>query len=163
MIWYNEVMNRNTLIVIIFLGIFAAFVAGVNLGKKPLPSNIQDPTPTATPFLSDSTCGISFSYPNTLTKVDIGNGGVTLVNTKTTGDTLVVVCQAEIPRVPLPPEKIDIVPIGSVSAQLFHDASQKDGTPIDKLIFAHPGLQEDVYIAGYGKVFNDFIKTIVLL
>jgi hypothetical protein len=58
---------------------------------------------------------------------------------------------------------MEVVKIGSTSATLFHDASQKDGTPVDKLIFTLPSLPlMDVYVAGFGDTFNALIKTITI-
>ncbi len=134
-------MHRNTLILIVILGIFAALVVVVNIGKKPQQISQQniDPTPkVSSKMLPDSACGISFEYPENLKKIDIGTGGMTLVNTEKNGETIVVVCQKDIPRVPLPKDKMEPFAIGSTSATLYHDASQKDGSPVDKLIFTHP-------------------------
>lgn len=157
-------MHRNTLIFIIILGAFAALVVGVNLGRNSSQPATDQPSTSTTPaakLVTVDTCGIQFSYPENLTKVDIQTGGATLFNPEKAGDTIVVVCQQEIPRVPLAIEKMETIAIGSTSATLFHDASQKDGTPVDKLIFTHPTLPlMDVYIAGFGDTFNALIKTI---
>lgn len=165
-------MHRNTFIVILFLGIFAALVVGVNLGRStvsqmqnqtpplsPTPSVVVTPTPTLLSY-SSSLCGISFTYPDNVAKVDIETGGVTLANEKNPDESIVVICQKNIPRVPLPKDEIETVKIGSVSANLYHDASQKDGKPIDKLIFTHPKLKQDIYIAGTGTLFQTVIDSL---
>ena len=165
-------MPRNTLIVIILLGIFAAIVAGVNLGRNAGAGTQSRNTsitptikPTPTPSLisyTDTLCKITFSYPDNFTKVEIQTGGVTLVDQKNSKETIVAICQKDIPRVPLPKDKIESLKIGSISANLYHDTSEKDGTPIDKLIFTHPKTKKDIYIAGYGASFNNLIETLTI-
>lgn len=165
-------MHRNTFYFIVLLAVFAAIVVGVNLGRNALSSSTpQQPTtptqslPTPTPKLltyESNLCGITFTYPDTFNKIDIETGGVTLVNKENTNESIIVVCQKDIPRVPLTDDKIEQRTIGSASANLYHDASQKDGTPLDKLIFTHPALNKDVYIAGYGETFNAIISSLAL-
>lgn len=159
-------MHRNTLLLLIFLGIFAAIVTGVNIGKKPIASQTpEQKTPQPSPvsnLLSTTSCGISFLYPNTFSKVDIETGGTTIINPEKPGESVVVVCQKDIPRIPLPKEKMEERSVGSVSATLYHDTSAKDGTPVDKLIFTHPKTQKDVFVAGIGPIFDALIQTVKL-
>jgi hypothetical protein len=164
-------MHRNTFVFIIILGILAAIVTGVNLGRKPqqvtnTPDTIS-PTIQVMPTIStlqyvSNECGISLMYPDSFTKIDIETGGATLVNKSDTEESIIVVCQEEIPRVPLVEERIEALTIGSVSANLYHDASPNDGTPIDKLIFTHPKTKKDVYIAGIGENYNKLIQSLKL-
>jgi hypothetical protein len=148
-----------------FLGIFAALVAGVNLGRQSssyTPPSSPTPTPRAE-LLSTQTCGISFLYPKTLTKIDIETGGATFVNTEKQGESIVIVCQKDIPRPSLAPENIETRQIGTVSAKLYLDSSQKEASPVNKLIFTHPVLNKDIYISGSGEVFDELIKTIQII
>ncbi len=165
-------MHRNTFYFIVILGIFAAIVVGVNIGRSALPNTNQTQTTTPTQALTTPTpelvmyqskqCGISFSYPDKFNKIDIETGGATLVNKENTNESIILVCQKDIPRIPLTDDKIEQRAIGTVSAFLYHDTSQKDGTPLDKLIFTHPALKKDVYIAGYGETFNNIISSLSL-
>lgn len=164
-------MHRNTFVFIVFLAIFTAIVVGVNLGRTSQPPQASNPVNTPTLVLSptpvllqyaSSLCGISFSYPDTYTNIEIATGGVTLVNKQQTSKSIILVCQKDIPRVPLTEDRIKKLQIGSVSANLYNDASEQDGTPLDKVIFTHPKTKKDVYIAGFGEDFNKIINTLNL-
>lgn len=164
-------MHRNTLLLVALLAVVAALLVGINVGRsinRPEVSQSPTPTPTPTPtlaYLSASACGVSFSYPNFLKGMESSTSGAILINTANPNDSIVIVCQKDIPRVPLPPEKIETIPLtgtASISAKLYHDASQKDGAPIDKLIFTHPKTKLDVLLAGFGPVFRDLIASLKL-
>jgi hypothetical protein len=165
-------MARNTFILVIILAIFAALIVGVNIGRKvqnPPPKIITNNLPTPTPTIkinvinyTNTTCGISFSYPDTLTKMDSADGNAMFIDSKNTINSVALACQKDIPRPPLTADKIEKITIGSVSASLYHDASAKDGTPNDKLIFTHPNTKKDVYIAGYGDPLKIIISSIII-
>jgi len=155
------------------LSIFAALVAGVNLGRGIGNKDKQlevSPTPQLSPASTlprilqydDDTCGISFEYPETMTKTESGLGGAIFTNKEKSDETIIVACQKDIPRPALIENRIESVKIGSVSAKLYHDGSEKDGTPIDKLIFTHPKKIIDIYIAGIGETYNLIIKSLVI-
>lgn len=165
-------MHRNTFILVIFLALAATLVVGVNIGRSvgSVPPEIvaltvEPPSPTPQIKLekyTSSACGISVEYPSTFVKLDNPLGGAMLGNSENTKDIIAITCQEDIPRVPLAEDKIETVHIGSVSAKLYHDASAKDGTPVDKLIFRHPKRKTDVYMAGFGEAFNEIISTITI-
>lgn len=172
-------MHRNTYLLVIVLAIFAALVVGVNIGKR-----VADPAPTqpvpspsvtvlATPSASPNTyknpvCGISLTYPSTLNLMDSASGSALFIDKEQTSQSVVITCQKDIPRPALSASNIESLTISnesgsaSVSAKLYHDASAKDSTPIDELIFRHPKTGLDVYIAGFGETFNALISTVKL-
>jgi hypothetical protein len=165
-------MPKNTFILIAVLAVFAALVVGVNIGRsigitdetvqqisQTTPSPSVTPTPELSRFMG---CGITLSYPKTLTKLDIETGGAMLINSKDTKQSIAIACQKDIPRPALVAEKIESTKIGSVSATLYHDASEKDGTPIDKFILRHPKTGQDVYVSGFGVTYNEVLSTIAL-
>jgi hypothetical protein len=166
-------MPKNTFLLIAILAVFAALVIGVNIGKKftATPEQIQQvvsvtPSPSATPTPSVSQfigCGITLTYPALFTKIDIETGGALLVNSKDTKQSIAIACQKDIPRPALTTDKIQTAKIGSMSASLYHDASEKDGTAIDKFIFKHPKTGLDIYISGYGETYMTVLSTITLL
>ncbi len=166
-------MPKNTFVVVVVLAILAALVVGVNIGKRVTDTNNADtftttlsPTPTTQVNLytyANRNCGISITYPEYFSLLENPLEGALLSNTRNSKDAIIVTCQKDIPRIPLPAEKIEQVKIGTVSAQLYHDASQNDGTPIDKLIFTNPGTNKDVYIAGYGSDFNTVLQSLQIL
>jgi hypothetical protein len=172
-------MHRNTYLVVSILAVLAALVVGVNVGKKisPVQPTIENPTPTvsvaAIPTVSretftDTSCGFSLTYGSEFTLMNSSSGSAILnfANDKT--KSIIMACQNNIPRPPLPADKIESLTLytttgASVSAKLYHDQSQKDGTSIDALIFTHPTSKLDVFIAGYGSAYNEVLKTIQII
>jgi len=91
-----------------------------------------------------------------------------LTNTKDTTQSLAIACQKNIPRPALNSTRIETILIpnpggATVSANLYHDSSAKDGSPIDELIFRNPRNGIDIFIAGVGDTYNQVIKTVRLL
>lgn len=172
-------MHRNTRLLIVALAVIAALLIGINIGRSmgspapvvAIPTLAPTPTtpPVSTVVYTNKTCGITFAYPSTLTPSESSPSGTVLSDPKNPQDTVTVVCQPGIPRVPLMPEKIETLSIPSASgsatasARLYHDISQKDGSPVDKLIFANRKNGLDVYIAGFGTVYNSVISSLKLL
>lgn len=174
-------MHRNTYLLVAILAVVAALLTGINLGRRfappqqstqteapsPVPSQTQ-PTLTLIPY-TNTVCGISLQYPNTLTKLDNASGSAILTNTQNSEDSIAVACQEDIPRPPLPAEQIESMTVwnttktASIAAKLYHDASPKDGTPMDALIFYLPRINMDVFIAGYGSTFDQILQTVRLL
>ncbi len=167
-------MPRNTFLVVSFLAIVAALVLGVNIGKRltnpPTPTLVTTPAPSPTPTViplttyTSKTCGVSFEYPAEFVKQEASeSAGAIFADPNDIKSMIIFACQKDIPRVPLPPEKIETMQIGSASAKLYHDASSKDGTPIDKLIFRHPKNGLDVFLAGLGPVFTRAVSSFKIL
>ena len=171
-------MHRNTYLLIIFLAVFAALVVIVNF-KKHLDKIVHPPlstvvTPTNPPVAlklnpyTNAICGISFSYPDGLTKLENASGSAIFMNTASQQDSLAVTCQKNIPRPALAPDKIeskyltDTTGTASVSAKIYHDTSAKDGTPVDALIFTNPHNGMDIYVGGFGDAFNQAVASIKL-
>ncbi len=175
-------MHRNTYILVIFLAIFAALVAGVNIGhnmKEPqqelagYPSErttITQPAPIE-PVKKDyenKGCAVTFPIPNqfTLTNESTLSAMFTRSDAKS---SILLACQKDIPRPPLPTSYIETVKLTTVdktttiSAKLYHDQSQKDGEKIDALIYYNPNIKMDVFIAGYGPEFDTLRSTLHLL
>lgn len=166
-------MQKNTLLFASFLAVIASLLIGFNIGRNmtssqtpvPTPTAAITPTPTLTYFMG-SACGVSFQYPNILTPMESSGSGVILTNMATPNESIVVVCQSDIPRVSLSPDLTDTMTIraasgtSTISAVLYHDASAKDGSKVDKLIFTHPKTNLDVYIAGFGATFDQLISSL---
>lgn len=160
------------------LAVIAALLVGFNLGRsfpkqeaantQPSPTPFTSPTPTIG-YLRATACGIAFQYPNSLTPIESSDSGTIYASTSNPDTTVLVLCQKEIPRVPLTPDKMEVRTLraatgsATVSATLYHDGSAKDGTPIDKLIFTHPKTGLDVLIGGIGPIYQQFIASITLL
>jgi len=169
-------MHKNTLLFVSFLAVIAALLIGFNLGRATpqlsnTPTQSLTPIPTPRPtlgYVSASTCGITFTYPNSLTPMESSGSGIILIDSEQPDTSIVVVCQEEIPRIALTPDKIETMTIqsstgsASVSAKLYHDVSGRDGTPLDKLIFVHPKSNLDVFVAGFGPVFQQLIASLKL-
>jgi hypothetical protein len=176
-------MPKNTLILVSFLAIFAALVTGVNIGRKvnnnsnssATPNLITSPDPTATPKIElthyiSKICGISFNYPANLTEMNIETGGVMLVDGKDSNLSVAVACQKDIPKPAIPTTQMAPITFAynasgsaqTINGTIYHDASEKDGTPIDKLIFIHPKNKMDIFISGMGENFNTVISSLAL-
>lgn len=172
-------MHKNTLLLIAILAVIAALLVGISVGRALTQSQTVEPSPTAPPAggtltptptrLVGTTCGVTFEYPNTHQAMESTGSGVILTNIQNPENSIIIVCQEQIPRVPLTPDRIETVVLtaatgsASVSANLYHDASPKDGTLIDKLIFTHPKTGQDVFIAGFGPVFQQLLTSLKLL
>lgn len=166
-------MHRNTYLLVAILAVIAALILGVNIGRNTVstppfaePSatpQSETPTPTGITLLRymNAECGFSLQYPATYSITE-NEDGATLNDQNDITKIIYIACQEEIPRVPLTPDRIETIQIGTVSAELYHDSSEKDGTPIDKLIFTHPSGNVDIYIAGFGEAYNNIIQTITV-
>jgi hypothetical protein len=175
-------MHRNTFLLVLGLSIFAALVVGVNVGKKmagsPTGTSQGSPTPTTTPTLSaqapknlvyiSSICGYSLTHPESLTLVEDATGSAMLLNANDK-TTILMTCQKDIPRPPIPTSFIETRILNnpsktaSISAKLYHDHSEKDGTPLDALIYHNTTIGKDVFIAGFGEDFNTVLSTLTLI
>lgn len=174
-------MHRNTYLLVVFLAVFAALVVGVNLGKRlspssntsatitPMPSKADAPSIPTTIAYTNSACGFSLEYPESLTRMEGATWSAFLVNAQDENGSVAIACQQEIPRPPLTADNIEARVVyneaktASASARLYHDASAKDGTAIDELIFRHPKTGMDIFIAGFGEIFDQVIATVKLL
>lgn len=165
-------MHRNTYLLVSVLAIIAALVIGVNIGRQvKTPETIQ---PQSSPSLRptvivasakpyrNSFCKVAFDYPINFTLLESASGSAAFTG-PATGDGILLTCQKDIPRPAITQENISDIRIGSVSAKLYRAQSEKDGTSIDSLIFRHPGIKLDVFLAGTGQVFQDILSTFILL
>jgi hypothetical protein len=171
---------HRTYLLITFLAAFAALLVGVHLGKRLSPSSLQTatttPTPTASPesttsatqLYTNTMCGFTLQVPTTLSFMEGASGSAFLINANNQNESIAIACQSDIPRPPLTLDKIETVILyneaktASAAAKLYHDASAKDGTPLDQFIFYHPTKDMDVFIAGFGKTFDTVIATLKL-
>lgn len=131
--------------------------AGCSSGPQaPAPSPAQQPpAATTTPSVPTPayqtwvhpTYGFSFQIPSgTVAKIS-KDGGVTFSSPSGTQYAVMIVMQ-EIPRVPLPDDKIDSVMLDGQTAKVYHDRDAKTGTEkIDKLITDIPNSENDMYLA----------------
>jgi len=150
-------------------------IVGVNLGKKisSTQNNTQEtrvtnptlkPTPSSTPTVlihTNTYCGLTSTYPNSFVLTESSQNSATFQTTDNT--TIAFTCQKDIPRPALPSEKINTITVASVSAKLYHDASPKDGTPIDIVLFRHPTNGMDIYVAGFRDSLESFLQTLTII
>ena len=172
-------MYRRTYAFTIVLAIIATLIAIVNITgvirNKPVTrdTTISTTSATITPttdapstkIYTNKTCLFSLLYPDIYTLHEDASGTASLVQGNS-DDAIVMTCQKDIPRPPLPPTSIETKRIPStantatISAKLFHDKSAEDGKPIDALIFYNPSIDKDVFIAGYGDTFMQILATL---
>lgn len=176
-------MHRNTFLLVSLLAVLAALVLGVNIGKRFPQQSLSEsrsnertkltssPSPASTVALTDyisRDCGISFRYPLDMKVLEATRSAIFSDPTNATA-SVVLACQRDIPRPPLVPEPIETLillsdpPGTTISAKLYHDASPKDGTPMDELIFTHPKTGLDVFLAGFGDTFQQIIESVKIL
>ncbi len=169
-------MPRNTFIIISLLAVFAALVIGVNIGRRlsnqsivvvSPPTTTITPSPTPLPqtiIYASPACGISFDYPANFTKQETpASMSAIFADPQNANVMIVFTCQKDIPKPPLPTDKIEAIKIGSISATLYHDTTARDGKPIDKLIFHHPKTGLDIFLAGLGPIFQQTLASIRIL
>jgi len=161
-------MHRNTFLLVLILAIVAALLVGVNIGRKFQPTADQPlagtPIPTQKPqstIFTSASCGITLTLPPGTKPTAVASNSAQFISL----DSSIVVfgCEKEIPKIPLPPEKIETMQVASISAKLYHTTSAKDGTPFDALIFRNPTTAMDIYLAGLGSTFSAIIRSIELI
>lgn len=178
-------MQRNTAVIIAILSVTAALLIGLTIGRrlsgnsKPiinLPAQTGDlqPSPTsqltthnsspspspAGKFFSHPQCGLSFTYPADF-QLSSASDSVQLTNTLT-NEQINLICGIEFPRPPLAKERIETATIAGQPATIYHDASARDGTPVDVVAFNHPENGLEIALFGFGEVFASIISSISL-
>lgn len=165
-------MHKNTYLLVSILAVVAALVIGVNIGRQ----GATSPSPTPTPIVSPSQeeviisktkpyrnefCKVAFDYPGNFALLENASGSAAFTG-PAARDGILLTCQKEIPRPAITQENVEELRIGSVAAKLYHTQSEKDGTPIDSLIFRHPATRLDVFLAGSGEIFQNLLKTLTI-
>lgn len=166
-------MHRNTYLLVLLLAVVAALVVGVNVGSKYSEEATRDkgqetsqpsgsPKAPKTLEYGNQYCGISLTYPDSLQILEATAGAI-FTDAVNASESVALVCQKDIPRPSLPVDQIETIQIDSVAAKLYHDSDPKDGTPIEELIFFHPTIHLDVFLAGFGETFDAIVKSIRIL
>lgn len=163
-------MAKSTALVVAVLAVLVVTIIGVNLipGKRGAAQNPPPAKTAPTPVTNllthtDAVCGIEIGYPDNLNILEGPTGSVIFTGKSNTANVIIATCQTNIPRPAITSDKIEELKSGSVSASLYHDASAKDGRPIDKLIFTNPRNNLDIFISGYGPEFQEIIGNIKLI
>jgi len=125
----------------------------------------QSGSSAKTTLFTSTSCGISVTYPDTVTVEESSTDtkGAIFLNKTNPTDIVVLTCQKDIPKPPISAENTETKIIGNVTAKLYHDSSQKDGTKVDALIFTHPKTNLDILIGGYGTLFTSIIQSLKIL
>lgn len=172
-------MPKRAIALLVFLTIIATLLVGINIGKKLNLSQgsrlagqtASSPSPFISPTLTpavatslqegislyrDVNCGYEFKYQGSYKQyTNDGYNSIQISDPEGSLPDLVATCQAEIPKPPLAPEKIAAIVLDGVPTNLYHDASQKDGSPRDEIIVKHPLKNLEIIIAGFGEYFNE--------
>jgi len=168
-------MHRNTFLLVTVLAIIASLLVGFNVGKKytepntevlvltPTASNAASPTAKPTPLpltqYTNRYCRISLSYPASMTVTEPATGSAKFAGGD---DTVILVCQHDIPGIAVEYKNMETITIGSTSGTLYHTATPKDGTAIDVLKITHPKTGMDVLVSGIGMAFDAMIASLTL-
>jgi hypothetical protein len=172
-------MHRNTALLVIFLGTFAAIVVGVNVAQIGPPQKkvaLPDQQPTATPtyipsptviptllFISDN-CGITLTYPQGYSKVELENGATTFLDPTSPIDATTIQCQNVLTKQLGKGFTAENIMIGSVSATLYTPPAPATGSAQEKekLYFRNPNKKKDVVVSGSGATFQNIISTLII-
>lgn len=163
-------MHRNTKTLTVILLITAALLLGVRISNllsgTPEPSASPSPpgrapaqfpaTPTKTYI--NSNCGITLEYPADFTSQESTNAA-RLTKTGTT-DTIDIACGKNLPKPPLPKEKVETATVAGQLATIYHDKLAKDGSLIDVVMLTHPKTKLEIALFGWGEVFTTLLKSI---
>lgn len=141
------------------------------------PATVLSPTLTLTPTITsttssqmkgtkslttytDKTCGFSFSFPSSFIKTQTVNQQSTIITDPNDPDqAIAVTCAEEIPKPPLPDDKIEQITLDEIPATLYHDTNAKDGSPRIEVIVKHPTKNLEIIIAGYGTLFQQAVSS----
>lgn len=181
-------MAKGTVLTLFFLSIIASILVGINIGKKigntdlvSVPTQIArkslspTPTPTSAPkdlletiagktVYTNVTCGYQISFPPKWTKTNYDPRSVSIATAETQGSPkIAIVCAPEIPKPALVPNKIVDTKLGTASAKLYHDTSQKDGSPLDEVITRIPGKDMEIFVAGFGPTLQQILSSFKFL
>ena len=160
-------MHRNTGVIFAILSVVAALLIGVNVGRK-LNGKPPSPQPTITPSITPSPgvktythprCQVSLEYPPEYSVTEASDSAVLARNNN---DRIILLCGVDFPKPPLSPERIEEATVAGLQATIYHDASAKDGTSLDVVVFSHPKNGLEVALFGFGEVFKKVIQSLKL-
>jgi hypothetical protein len=115
---------------------------------------------SGTSTFTDGTCGISFTIPGGYLRTSSQNGKSSIFTDPNDPNAMIAAtCASQIPRPPLPAEKVEAILLDGVAATLYHDSNAKDGSPRDEIIAKHPTSGQEVFVAGYGETFQRALKS----
>jgi len=115
-------------------------------------------------IFTSPTCKITFTTPLAYTIVSEGAGGM-MTNPQTPSDIIMISCEKETVTKPsVSPEKMETKTLkGGITASLYHDQSSRDASAIEVLVFHHPSINKDIFIAVSGNAMPSIIATLFLL
>jgi len=115
-------------------------------------------------IFTSPTCKITFTTPLAYTIVSEDAGGM-MTNPQVPNDIIMISCEKEsITKPTVSSEKMETKTLkGGITANLYHDQSSKDNSPIEVLLFHHPNIGKDIFIAVSGTAMPSIIATLSLL
>lgn len=166
-------MHRNTALLLALLGVIAALLIGLFIGRRltgntspPITRVQPSPTPAVpspsplTSFFTHTECNLSFAYPTDFRLAE-SSDSAQLTNT-VTDEQINLICGVDFPKPPLPAERIEEASVAGVLATVYHDASAENGSPIDVVVFDHPTTGVEIALFGFGEVFEGILNSLVL-
>lgn len=130
--------------------------------KSPSPSPIKRSSDTnqSLSTFTDASCGFSFSYPGGYLSSNTVNGkSVILTDPDDESKQIIGACEDEIPKPPLPPEKVESIIVDGVTTNLYHDADSQTGKPRNEIIVKHPSNGKEIILAGFGADFDSALAS----
>ncbi len=109
---------------------------------------------------SNLNCGYEITYPQNWLRLDYDGRSIGLSNTSSSpSSNLAIICAPNIPKPALSADRINEYKIGTISAKLYHDASPKDGSPLDEIIAKIPDKNMEIFIAGFGPTLTEILSS----
>jgi hypothetical protein len=169
-------MPRNTQALVIFLAVFAGTVAAVNVSRMPQPARpsktdnqefipLTSPNPTAirqtVSAYSDPGCRISFDYPGKIRLYNDPAGGTIIIDPDKPDSIIMVRCSVQKPPISFP--KSGDTAIGSISAQLFSEATEAASNTAElnkALLFPHPKTKLWIQLSAPAKTLDRIFASL---
>ena len=104
-------------------------------------------------------CGVKFEYSGIFEVTEASSSAI-FISQENQNEVVRLICGIEFPKPPLPEDLIEEATIASQLATIYHDASAKDGTPVDVIVFNHPTKDFEVALFGYGERFEKIIQSL---
>lgn len=162
-------MHKNTAALTAVLFVLALLLIIINSSKpqtelatKNPPVQTPVPSPIAIPDLhyEDAACGVQLRYPQNITVTESTNSGTVFLDLQKPEHAVILLCTDSslysLPEYTFVKETIITAASGSAtaSARLYRSKDPANGTTQETLTFTHPQNGMDIFLSGFGDVFE---------
>ncbi|OGG01509.1 hypothetical protein A2Z33_00535 [Candidatus Gottesmanbacteria bacterium RBG_16_52_11] len=168
-------MNDSVKRLVWILAVAAAFLVGINTGRKAAtgsienleqtkqsdntPQNIPTPTPAGNIPFTSSACTIAFEYPGYLQYVTLENSAA-FVDVTRPDRYLKLDCAKDLPEPGSGSDSVSQIMVASASARLHREKRTSDGTLIASLYLTHPQTDLEIRINGTEDAVDTVLNTL---